>query len=150
MSGAIHHRRWLHYGWVTKSSVAQARDTTESCSLVADCVCESSDTDRAICLRPDRDCVTVCTDPIPLAQDSSTLGLMANSRVSVNAVSRNDSSYSGESAAASWRVLLSSALSESTVATLQPVPCENPRHDGFAYCLQVARLGTCLLFLLYN
>ncbi|KAJ1765416.1 hypothetical protein LPJ74_006360, partial [Coemansia sp. RSA 1843] len=113
-NGARGQRRWMHYEWLTKLSVSQARAVIEGLS--------SSD--------------SATTGSIPLVHDLSILGLMADSRASIEA------SRTGEGddpkGQTTWRISFSFAPSEQTIAVPQPAVYENPHHDGFVYCLEVA------------
>ncbi|KAK0785207.1 hypothetical protein LTR02_010270 [Friedmanniomyces endolithicus] len=88
----------------------------------------------------DRGVVRVSTSSIPLMHDLSVLGLLADTRVNI-AVNDNKRkqvpSMASNASATEWRISFSFANSALAVAAPKPKPYDNPRHDGFVYCLTV-------------
>ncbi|KAJ1727936.1 hypothetical protein LPJ72_005694, partial [Coemansia sp. Benny D160-2] len=108
-------RRWLHYDWVSQLSVAQAR------ALVEGLAGQSIDFS---------DSVSISTASVPLAHDLSIVGLMADARATIAGHEYN-----------TLDVTLSFSAKDRTAAAPRPEAYENEHHDGFVYCLQVARNG---------
>ncbi|KAL7754483.1 DNA-directed RNA polymerase III complex subunit Rpc2 [Sorochytrium milnesiophthora] len=113
-------RRRLHYDWVSKLDVAQARAMLEGLS-VADSAINRSD-------------VRILTSSLPMLQDLSLLGLCAEARVKSVRALRDKNSTAG---ANGWCITFSFAETEQAVPAPRPTPYVNPHHDGYVYCLTV-------------
>ncbi|KAJ2668020.1 hypothetical protein IWW42_005519 [Coemansia sp. RSA 1085] len=111
-------RRWLHYDWLFRLSVAQARAVIQGLAAA-----------RGGSGSFEQGCVRVATESVPLAHDLSVLGLMANAKATCRP--------RGGPHARCLSIEFS-AGAPLTAALPQPQAYENPLHDGFIYCLQVA------------
>lgn len=88
-----------------------------------------------------RGVVRVFNSSIPLMHDMSVLGLLADTRVNIGVNHKKGEwmpSSGSKANATGWRISFSLADSELTVAAPKPEPYDNPRHDGFVYCLTVS------------
>jgi DNA-directed RNA polymerase I subunit RPA2 len=70
----------------------------------------------------------------------SVLGLLADTRVNIGVNHKKGEwmpSISSKANATGWHISFAFADSELAVAAPKPEPYDNPRHDGFVYCLTV-------------
>ncbi|KAJ2849531.1 hypothetical protein IWW36_002569 [Coemansia brasiliensis] len=118
-------RRWLHYDWLLKLSVEQAR------AVIAGLAAMNSEGSGSF----EDGSVRVVTESVPLAHDLSILGLLASSKATAE-IKHTTGSETASQNRRCWNIEFS--LKTQTVALPQPQVYENPRHDGFIYCLQVA------------
>jgi len=87
-----------------------------------------------------RGVVRVFNSSIPLMHDMSVLGLLADTRVNIGVNHKKGDwmpSIGSNANATGWRISFSFANSELTVAAPKPELYDNPRHDGYVYCLTV-------------
>ncbi|KAJ2450503.1 hypothetical protein EV183_004245 [Coemansia sp. RSA 2336] len=112
-------RHWLHYDWLFQLSVEQARAMIEGLAAMSG---GSGSFEQGGSVR-------VVTESVPLAHDLSILGLMANCKAAASKLQESQGRCF-------WSMDFSSQTR--TAAVPQPHEYENPQHDGFIYCLQVA------------
>jgi hypothetical protein len=87
-----------------------------------------------------RGVVRVFNSSIPLMHDLSVLGQLADARVNIGVNHKKGEwmpSIGSNANATGWRISFSFAASELAVAAPKPELYDNPRHDGFVYCLTV-------------
>lgn len=88
-----------------------------------------------------RGVVRVFNSSIPLLHDLSVLGLLADTRVNFEVNHSKGEwipSIGSTANATGWRISFAFADSELTVAAPKPDLYDNPRHDGYVYCVTVA------------
>lgn len=84
--------------------------------------------------------VRVFNSSIPLMHDMSVLGMLADTRVNIDVNHKKGEwvpNIGSNANATGWRISFTFADSELAVAAPKPEPYDNPRHDGFVYCLTV-------------
>ena len=87
-----------------------------------------------------RGVVRVFNSSIPLMHDMSVLGLLADTRVNIGVNHKKGEwmpSIGSNANAIRWRISFAFADSALAVGAPKPEPYDNPRHDGFVYCLTV-------------
>nr|POE77989.1 dna-directed rna polymerase i subunit rpa2 [Quercus suber] len=157
-----HLRRWMYYPWLYLLARDQARAIIKGMavadgewSLLAKA---RSHTDRRSGAKRvklsmssveaeqlagqsiDKGVVHVSNSSIPMMHDLSVLGLLADTRVNIDVERKKDKyipSTDGNTRSTRWRISFAFADSALTVAAPMPQTYDNPRHDGFVYCLTV-------------
>lgn len=155
-----HLRRWMYYPWLYLLARNQARAMIKGMAAADGEWClslkarldtggrakriklsmDSVLSERLAASHADRGVVRVSNSSIPLMHDMSVLGLLADTRVNIGVIRKKGGwtpSVCSNISATEWRISFSFADSELTVAAPRPEPYENPRHDGFVYCLTV-------------
>ncbi|ORY04269.1 hypothetical protein BCR34DRAFT_604917 [Clohesyomyces aquaticus] len=102
---------------------------------------ESAQPEQLVVPLISRGVVRVFNSSIPLMHDMSVLGLLADARVKIGVNHRKGDwmpSIGSNANATGWRISFSFSDSELAVAAPKPEPYDNPRHDGFVYCLTVS------------
>ncbi|KAF2640442.1 beta and beta-prime subunits of DNA dependent RNA-polymerase [Massarina eburnea CBS 473.64] len=133
-----HLRRWIYYPWLYLLARNQARAMIKGMAV--------ADGEWSLSLKVQSDNggsgpVRVFNSSIPLMHDMSVLGLLADTRVNIGVNHKKGEwmpSIGSNANATGWRISFSFADGELAVAAPKPEPYDNPRHDGFVYCLTVS------------
>jgi len=135
-------RRWIYHPWLYLLARNQARAMIEGIAAADGEWSPLSKTQSTTGRSPiDGGVVQAFNSSIPLIHDMSVLGLLAGTKVSISVNHKKGewSSRIGSNAnATGWRISFDFADTELAVAAPRPEPYDNPRHDGFVYCLTVS------------
>ena len=132
-------RRWFYYGWIFLLCVRQARALLEG-FIAADGEFSSLELALGGTSELHTRYVRGFNSSIPLIQDLSIVGLMAETRVNFavgHAKGQFMPSINSYSRAVGWIISFSFDSPELTCPLPKPKAVVNPRHDGFLYCLTV-------------
>ncbi|KAH5062399.1 DNA-directed RNA polymerase subunit beta [Parastagonospora nodorum] len=132
-----HLRRWINYPWLFSLAQSQAR------AMIKGMAAANGDWSLSLKARldtGDSGVVRVFSNSIPLMHDMSVLGLLADTRVNIGVDHKKGqciTSTGNNASATGWCISFSFANSDLAVAAPKPEAYDNPRHDGFVYCLTV-------------
>ncbi|KAF2862252.1 beta and beta-prime subunits of DNA dependent RNA-polymerase [Piedraia hortae CBS 480.64] len=123
-------RRWMYYPWLYSLSQSQAR------AIIAGKAITDNMSNVSFKATPliTGGVIRVIDNSIPLVHDLSVLGHLADMRVKIAV---KHSKGDGVAKSTGWIVSFTLANGGLAVSTPKPELYENPRHDGFVYCLTV-------------